>query len=94
MLPTLRDGDHLLLDYRRAPKEGLLAVVTLPGGVSAVKRLEHLGEEGWWVTRDNPAEGVDSWTMGAPVTSVTAIVVARIWPRPTVHLGCDKMGSG
>ena len=83
MLPTLRDGDRLLLDYRRPPAPGLLAVVELPDGTAAVKRLDHLAGDGWWVSRDNPAEGVDSWTLGAAVTRVTAIVVARVWPRPT-----------
>jgi phage repressor protein C with HTH and peptisase S24 domain len=82
MLPTLHDGDRLLLDHRAVPTPGRVAVVVLPDGTIAVKRLEHLADDGWWVTRDNPAEGVDSWTLGAPVTDVLAIVRARVWPRP------------
>lgn len=91
MLPTLRDGDRLLLDYQRAPAPGVLAVVVLPDGTTAVKRLEHLADDGWWVSRDNPAEGVDSWTLGAAVTSVAAIVVARVWPRPGRLHRIDKL---
>lgn len=82
MLPTLRPGDRLLVGYGVAPKAGRVAVVELPDGVLAVKRLEHRAPDGWWVTRDNPAEGVDSWTLGAPVTRVLGVVVARVWPRP------------
>ena len=84
MLPTLRDGDRLLLDYRCPPSPGRIAVVGLPDGTVAVKRLDHLAEDGWWVSRDNPSEGVDSWSLGAPVTQVRAIAVARMWPRPTL----------
>ena len=80
MQPTLRDGDRLLLDHRRTPKTGDVAVVRLPDGVLAVKRLE-MYDDGWWVSRDNPDEGVDSWTLGAPVDAVLAVAVVRLWPR-------------
>jgi len=82
MQPTLYDGDRLLLDHRRTPAPGDVAVVRLPDGVLAVKRLEMLADDGWWVTRDNPDEGVDSWTLGAPVREVVAVAVVRVWPRP------------
>ncbi|MGH3455516.1 MAG: peptidase S24, partial [Nocardioidaceae bacterium] len=58
-----------------------LAVVRLPDGVVAVKRVVHRESGGWWVERDNPAEGVDSWAVGAiPEADVLARVVRRIWP--------------
>jgi len=82
MLPTLVEGDRLLLDRRRAPRVGDIAVVRLPDGILAVKRLETHAEDGWWVSRDNPHEGVDSWTLGAPVDQVVAVAVVRLWPRP------------
>ena len=83
MLPTLADGDRLLLRYRGARKAGRVAVVRLPDGVVAVKRLSLYDDDGWWVTRDNPAEGVDSWSVGAiPESDVLAVVLCRIWPRP------------
>jgi len=81
MQPTLRDGDRLLLDHRRTPAAGDVAVVRLPGGVLAVKRLETY-DGGWWVGRDNPDEGVDSWTLGAAAEAVLAVAVLRVWPRP------------
>ena len=49
----------------------------------AVKRLLRAVEGGWWVERDNPAEGVDSWLVGAiPDADVLGVVRARLWPRP------------
>jgi phage repressor protein C with HTH and peptisase S24 domain len=83
MLPTLRDGDRLLVVHGVSPRTGRLAVVRLPDGVLAVKRVTRREPGGWWVERDNPAEGVDSWTVGAvPDTDVVARVLARLWPRP------------
>lgn len=87
MEPTLREGDRLLVRYGALPRAGQLAVVVLPdpaGPVTAVKRLETRAEDGWWFTRDNPREGVDSWTLGRPsgTSDVLAVVLARLWPRP------------
>ncbi len=83
MAPTLRPGDRLLVSYRRAPAVGRVAVVRLPDGVVAVKRLAHREPDGWWVERDNPDQGVDSWTVGAvPAPDVIAVCLARLWPRP------------
>ena len=81
MEPTLRDGDRLLVRHGAAPRVGALAVVRLPGGVVAVKRATRQEAGGWWVERDNPAEGVDSWSVGAiPERDVVAVVVCRVWP--------------
>ncbi len=83
MLPTLREGDRLLVRYPGAPRPGRLALVRLPQRPLAVKRLTHREPGGWWVERDNPAEGVDSWQVGAvPDWDVVAVVVCRVWPRP------------
>ena len=83
MLPTLRDGDRLLVVHGAPPRVGRLAVVRLPDGVLAVKRVSRREPGGWWVERDNPAEGVDSWTVGAiPERDLVAVVVARLWPSP------------
>jgi phage repressor protein C with HTH and peptisase S24 domain len=83
MLPTLRDGDRLLVVHGASPRLGRLAVVRLPDGVLAVKRVTRREPDGWWVERDNPAEGVDSWTVGAvPEPDVVARVLVRLWPRP------------
>ena len=81
MEPTLREGDRLLLLHGARPRIGGLAVVRLPGGVVAVKRVTRREAEGWWVERDNPQEGVDSWSVGAvPDDAVLARVLLRAWP--------------
>ena len=81
MLPTLRDGDRLLVRHGAVPREGALVVVRLPDGVVAVKRASGRRDGGWWVERDNPDEGVDSWRVGAiPERDVVAVVRARVWP--------------
>ena len=88
MRPTLADGDRLLVRTgaraRHLAEAGRLAVVRLPGGRPvSVKRLVHREQDGWWVERDNPREGVDSWSVGAvPDGDLLAVVVARLWPRP------------
>lgn len=83
MEPTLRGGDRLLVRYSAARRVGRVAVVRFDDGVVAVKRLSLHDADGWWVSRDNPAEGRDSWSAG-PVTdqSVLGIATARLWPRP------------
>lgn len=81
MEPTLRDGDRLLVRHGGPPRIGAMAVVRLPDGTVAVKRVTRREPDGWWVERDNPAVGVDSWAVGAiPDDDVIARVVARIWP--------------
>ena len=81
MRPTLHDGDRLLVRHGAAPRAGDLVVVRLPDGVVAVKRATTRRDGGWWVERDNPAEGVDSWQVGAiPEADVLAVVRLRVWP--------------
>jgi SOS-response transcriptional repressor LexA len=81
MRPTLREGDLLLVRTGGAVRPGRLVVVRLPDGVVAVKRATHRVADGWWVERDNPAVGVDSWQVGAvPAANVVGVVLARIWP--------------
>ena len=89
MEPTLFEGDRLLVLYAVRPRVGRLAVVRLPDGPAgprplAVKRVigpNPGGGDGWWVERDNPGVGVDSWQVGAiPAGDVRAIVLCRL-PR-------------
>ncbi len=85
MAPTLAAGDRLLVRYGGRPRSGRLAVVRLPSDVLAVKRLGEHAADGWWVERDNPVEGVDSWAVGAiPPADVRAVVVAPVWPPRAV----------
>jgi hypothetical protein len=88
MRPTLADGDRLLVRWGGTPRPGRLVVVRLPDGPDgprplSVKRATRPDGHGWWVERDNPAEGVDSWLVGAvPAADVRAVVLGRLWPRP------------
>ena len=79
MQPTLYDGDRLLLRHGAIPRAGQLVVVRLPDGVVAVKRATSHDADGWWVERDNPVEGVDSWQAG-PVAPDD--VLGRTLARP------------
>jgi len=80
MEPTLLGGDRLLLLHGARPRPGRLAVVRMPD-VVAVKRVVRRDPDGWWVERDNPSMGVDSWTVGAVKDEdVLALVVLRLWP--------------
>lgn len=90
MLPTLADGDLVVVGYGLQPRPGRLAVVQLPPDESgrarplAVKRVtgpDPQGGSGWWVERDNPGEGVDSWSVGpVPSSAIRAVVLVRL-PR-------------
>ena len=81
MEPTLRDGDRLLVRHGATPRIGRLAVVRLPSRPVSVKRVTRRDGDGWWVERDNPREGVDSWQVGAvSPDDVVAAVVCRVWP--------------
>ena len=82
MLPALRPGDRLLVLWGGRPRPGRLVVVRLPDRPLSVKRVGVRDPEGWWVESDNPAEGTDSWTLGAPVpeTDVLGTVLLRTFP--------------
>jgi phage repressor protein C with HTH and peptisase S24 domain len=81
MLPTLSPGDLLLVVHGGRPRVGRLVVVRLPDQTVAVKRAVRREPDGWWVERDNPREGVDSWLVGAvPDDRVVARVLGRVWP--------------
>ncbi len=82
MLPTLREGDRVLLLHGARPRPGRLAVVHLRDrGVVAIKRVVRREAGGWWVESDNREVGVDSWVVGAiPDDDVVALVLGRWWP--------------
>jgi phage repressor protein C with HTH and peptisase S24 domain len=82
MQPTLHDGDLILVRRTAHLRVDDLAVLRLPpDGTLAVKRVVHRDPAGWWVERDNPRAGVDSWSVG-PVRgdAVVGRVVLRLWP--------------
>lgn len=81
MEPTLRDGDHLLVRWGGTPAPGRLVVARWPGYPLSVKRVAFRDAAGWWLERDNPAEGTDSWSTGAlPDSDVLGTVLGRLWP--------------
>jgi phage repressor protein C with HTH and peptisase S24 domain len=84
MSPTLAERDLLLVRWGAPARAGRLGVVRLPGDRPvSVKRLGRRDADGWWLERDNPGEGVDSWQVGAiGDDDVLALVLARLWPRP------------
>ena len=91
MEPTLHEGDRLLVLYGARPRRGRLAIVRLPDDAAgaprplAVKRISHPdpdGSDGWWIERDNPREGLDSWAVGAiPAAGIRARVLLRVPAR-------------
>ncbi|MBO1767540.1 S24 family peptidase [Allobranchiibius sp. GilTou38] len=86
MEPTYAEGDRLLVAYGVRPAPGRAHVIRLPDGPDgprpiAVKWLTRREGDGWWAERDNPAEGIDSWLVGAiPEHDVLARVLLRL-PR-------------
>ena len=88
MLPTLREGDRLLVRYGARVRPGDLVVARFADGTVAVKRAQEQrrttsGAAGWWLVSDNPDEGVDSRHRG-PVAEgdVLGVVRLRVWPSP------------
>jgi hypothetical protein len=93
MEPGLHEGDRLLVLYGARPRRGKLAIVRLPDDATgaprplSVKRLlcrDPEGGAGWWVERDNPREGLDSWTAGIgaiPLSGIRARVLLRVPSR-------------
>ena len=88
MVPTLCDGDRLLVSYAATPVVGDLVVARFADGTVAVKRAVEqrnlrFDEPGWWLLSDNPDEGVDSRHRGPVATSaVLGVVLLRLWPSP------------
>ncbi len=87
MEPSLHEGDRLLVLYGGRPRAGGLAVIRLPDSdvgprPLAIKRVTGPAPgdpDQWWVERDNPVEGVDSWHVGPiPRRDVRAVVLARL----------------
>ena len=90
MLPTLRDGDLLLVRYAGRVRPGALVLARFPDGTLTVKRAverrtSRSGAPAWWLLSDNPDEGVDSRHRG-PVAEeqVVGVVRLRVWPSPRV----------
>ena len=87
MEPTLHEGDCLVVRWGVPATVGDVVVVRLPDDRPlSVKRIVHRDAEGWWVERDNPEEGVDSWSVGA-IPDADVLGVIRWRYRPLGKLG-------
>ncbi len=88
MLPTLAEGDRLLVRYGTRPRIGTVVVARFVDGSVVVKRVAEarqtrIGGVGWWLLSDNQDEGVDSRHRGPiPDADVWGVARYRVWPRP------------
>ena len=86
MLPTLRDGDRVLVRHHARIRSGdvvLARFADLPDRL-VIKRAERPVGGGWWVASDNAGVGGDSRTHGAAEVLARAVVVipaGRARPR-------------
>jgi phage repressor protein C with HTH and peptisase S24 domain len=80
MVPTLRDGDVVLVRHgaRVRPGDVVLATYESMPGRYVLKRTARPDGHGWWLTSDNPAAGGDSAVHG--VAQVHARVILRWRP--------------
>lgn len=82
MEPTLRAGDLVLVRWGAAVGPGHLAVFVHPEQqVLVVKRVAFPDPDDptrWWVERDNPQVGSDSWSFGSIARQV---ILARVLTR-------------
>jgi nickel-type superoxide dismutase maturation protease len=84
MVPTLRDGDRLLVRYGAAVRPGDVVVARHPfqQDLLVVKRAAQRRDGGWWLLGDNPYVPNDSREFGAvPDDFVLGRVLARYRPR-------------
>jgi phage repressor protein C with HTH and peptisase S24 domain len=86
MVPTLRDGDRVLVRTGTpdSPPVGSVVLVELPDRPLSVKRVVEVNPDGTIdVAGDNPFGSTDSRTLGSlRPDALRGIVVARLWPRP------------
>ena len=82
MLPTLREGDCLLVRRRGRVRPGQVVVARFPArpDLLVVKRAVRPVGDLWWVEGDNAAATDDSHRYGP--AEVLGRVVLRYWPRP------------
>jgi nickel-type superoxide dismutase maturation protease len=81
MVPTLRDGDTILVRRTSRVHAGDVVVARFPGQPGlVVKRAVRPVDGGWWVEGDNDAIADDSRRYGPAVVEGRALL--RWWPRP------------
>jgi phage repressor protein C with HTH and peptisase S24 domain len=78
MVPTLRDGDRVIVRYGQrsaAPGDVVLARYRALPDRLVVKRVARAQEDGWWLVSDNTFAGGDSERHG--IADVVGKVVLR-----------------
>lgn len=80
MMPTLRPGDHLVVQYGASVRAGDIVVLRHPfqHDLLIVKRAAERRTGGWWVLGDNPAVLNDSREFGVVPDE---LLMARAWLR-------------
>ena len=82
MAPTLRDGDVLLVSFRKTVRPGAIVLVRWrrrPGQLSVKRAVEPAGGQ-WFVVGDNQFGSTDSRELGP--ADVLGVATWRLWPRP------------
>jgi signal peptidase I len=76
MIPTLRDGDRLLVRLGVAIRPGdvVLAVYDALPDRFVTKRADHEVDGGWWLASDNSFAGGDSASLGRAVVHGRVVV--------------------
>ena len=90
MLPTLRDGDWVLVRRTQRLRRGQIVAVRDPRVMDRilVKRIVDQRLSGWWVLGDNPDGSTDSRSFGSiPTELVLGRVLARYYPLPLRWFG-------
>ena len=82
MVPTLRDGDALLVRRggRVRPGDVVVARFRRRPDLLVVKRAVRALDGGWWIEGDNEFVTDDSRAFG--VADVIGRAILRYWPRP------------
>jgi nickel-type superoxide dismutase maturation protease len=81
MEPTLHDGDWIIASRDGRAASGDVVVLEHPqrSGLLIVKRVHHVGTDGYWVLGDAPGASTDSRHFG-PVRTVVGRVRWRVRP--------------
>ncbi|MGW1374345.1 nickel-type superoxide dismutase maturation protease [Streptomyces sp. NPDC002446] len=93
MVPTLRPGDQLVVQYGAAVRPGDVVVLRHPfrQDLLIVKRAVRHCDSGWWVQGDNPFVENDSREFGVVPDE---LVIARAWVRLRSPRGIQRSVAG
>ncbi|GHJ35902.1 nickel-type superoxide dismutase maturation protease [Streptomyces sp. TS71-3] len=84
MVPTLYQGDQVLIRYGARVRPGHVVILRHPlqQNLLIVKRAVQRRRGGWWVLADNPGAGADSTVYGVvPDELIMGRVLGRYRPR-------------